>query len=43
MTHPLTAPFEATEAVHIEDPVVASYMAAYFNQIFEVAAGCSGR
>jgi hypothetical protein len=49
MTHPLSAPtplgdpFEATKAVHIEDPVFATYMAAYFDQIFEVATGCSGK
>ena len=41
--HPLSDPFEATKAVHIKDPVVASYMAAYFDQIFEVADGCSGK
>jgi len=43
MAHPLSGPFEATKAVHIEDPVVASYMVAYFDEIFEVAAGCSGK
>ena len=29
---PLGGPFEATKALHIEDPVVASYMASYFDQ-----------
>ncbi|MFC1834018.1 hypothetical protein ACFL2Q_04705 [Thermodesulfobacteriota bacterium] len=43
MAYPLGGPFEATKAVHIGDPVVASYMAAYLDQIFKVAAGCSGR
>ena len=43
MAHPLSGPFEATKAVHIEDPIVASFMAAYFDQIFEVAAGCSDK
>ncbi len=41
--HPLSDPFEATKAVHIQDPVFASYMADYFDQIFNVAAGCSGK
>jgi hypothetical protein len=43
MAYPLSGPFEATKAVHIEDPVVASYMAGYFDQIFKLAVGCSGR
>ncbi|MGB6290460.1 MAG: hypothetical protein WBF36_10055 [Desulfobulbales bacterium] len=38
---PLSVPFEATKAIHIKDPAVATYMATYFDQIFEVATGCS--
>lgn len=41
--YPLSDPFEAMKAIHIEDPVVASYMSDYFDEIFEVATGCSGR
>lgn len=41
--HRLSGPFEATKAVHIQDPVVAAYMVVYFDEIFEVAAGCSGK
>lgn len=40
MDSPLSGPFEATKAIHIEDPVFATYMATYFDQIFEVATGC---
>ena len=40
---PLSGPVEATKTVHIEDPVLASYMAAYFDQLFKGAAGCGGR
>jgi hypothetical protein len=43
IARPLSGPFEATKTVHIEDPVFASFMVAYFDQIFEGATGCSGR
>jgi uncharacterized protein YktA (UPF0223 family) len=43
IARPLSGPFEATKTVHIEDTIVASYMAAYFDQIFEGATGCSDR